>query len=154
MTMAFALPADVEVLARSADGVSSAFLVDPRDEVFAGHYPGFPVLPGVMLVEAVVRTVRAWGHDPRCELVALDRARFLRPVRPGERVFTDVAAVAGTGGLSVKATARTDAGRVAEFRMTFGDPLVECGRFRTAARACCSTGWTRFGRVSRWWRAK
>ncbi|CAM3751571.1 3-hydroxyacyl-ACP dehydratase FabZ family protein [Kibdelosporangium persicum] len=125
MTAAVALPAEVEVLSRSAQGVSSAFTVDPDDEVFAGHYPGFPVLPGVMLLEAAARTARQWERMPPGELVAMDRARFLRPVRPGERVTTDVEVIPDGDGSSVRATARTDAGRVAEFRMRFGKrPVV------------------------------
>ncbi len=50
---------------------------------FDGHFPGAPVLPGVVLLDEAIRTIElAGGGEPRCWRVA--SVKFLRPVAPGE----------------------------------------------------------------------
>ena len=56
--------------------------VDPEDPVFAGHYPGFPILPGLFVVEHVHAAVR--DRLPGKRVSAVQRAKFLRPVFPGD----------------------------------------------------------------------
>jgi 3-hydroxyacyl-[acyl-carrier-protein] dehydratase len=60
--------------------------IDPADPVFAGHYPGFPILPGLFLVEYVHRAVLAGSAGRPLRATALERVRFRRPVRPGDLV--------------------------------------------------------------------
>ena len=50
---------------------------------FDGHFPGAPVLPGVVLLDEAIRAVElAAGGEPRCWRVA--SVKFLRAVAPGE----------------------------------------------------------------------
>lgn len=50
---------------------------------FAGHFPGAPVLPGVVLLDAAIRALElADGGEPRCWRAA--SVKFLRAVGPGE----------------------------------------------------------------------
>ena len=50
---------------------------------FAGHFPGAPIVPGVVLLDEAVRAIElADGGEPRCWRIA--SVKFLRPVRPGE----------------------------------------------------------------------
>lgn len=50
---------------------------------FAGHFPGAPVLPGVVLLDETIRAIeRANGGEPRCWRVA--SVKFLQVVAPGE----------------------------------------------------------------------
>lgn len=64
--------------------------VDPDAAFFAGHFPGNPILPGVIIVEALAQTgALAAMADPdsagKLALFAgIDRVRFRRQVRPGE----------------------------------------------------------------------
>ena len=57
---------------------------------FAGHFPGYPVLPGVLIVEALAQTgALAVLADDRFSgrvvlLGGVDKARFRRQVRPGD----------------------------------------------------------------------
>lgn len=50
---------------------------------FAGHFPGAPVLPGVVLLDEAVRAIElADGGQPRCWRIA--SVKFLRVIAPGE----------------------------------------------------------------------
>lgn len=50
---------------------------------FEGHFPGSPVLPGVVLLDEAIRAIElADGGEARCWRVA--SVKFLRPVSPGE----------------------------------------------------------------------
>jgi 3-hydroxyacyl-[acyl-carrier-protein] dehydratase len=58
-----------------------------------GHMPGFPLFPGVLMCEAAAQlccfyniTQKVNGVDVLMGLGGIDEARFLRPVRPGDRL--------------------------------------------------------------------
>ena len=68
-----------------------------NEEVFQGHFPGRPILPGVLILEALAQ---AGGFmllntvpDPNTKLIyftAIDKARFRRPVIPGDQLILEV----------------------------------------------------------------
>ena len=60
---------------------------------FTGHFPGFPVMPGVMIIEAMAQTagilVTAVAPHTRGKLMFLasvDEAKFRKPVLPGDQL--------------------------------------------------------------------
>ena len=64
-----------------------------NEEFFAGHFPGHPVVPGVLLVEAMAQAggILLLHDDPERErklllFMSIERARFRKPVVPGDRV--------------------------------------------------------------------
>jgi 3-hydroxyacyl-[acyl-carrier-protein] dehydratase len=64
------------------------------DPMFAGHFPGDPLVPGVILTEALAQTagiVAASAHpqnsQPRFLLSAIRQMKFLRAVRPEEKII-------------------------------------------------------------------
>lgn len=61
------------------------------EEFFTGHFPGDPVVPGVILVESMAQSCRAWlnrklGRKADGFIASIERAKFIRPVRPGDVV--------------------------------------------------------------------
>jgi 3-hydroxymyristoyl/3-hydroxydecanoyl-(acyl carrier protein) dehydratase len=59
------------------------FTVLPDHPALPGHFPGRPVVPGVLLLDAVMEAVRASGAG---EPAGVFRAKFPAPVLPGEEV--------------------------------------------------------------------
>ena len=67
--------------------------IEPDEPAFEGHYPGFPILPGVCVIECVHRSALA-THPQRAavepRLVAIETARFLAPVYPGDEISVEL----------------------------------------------------------------
>ena len=71
--------------------------VTADEEIFNGHFPGHAILPGVFLVEGMAQAggILLLHDDPQREekllyFMSLDRARFRRPVVPGDQVRYEV----------------------------------------------------------------
>ena len=94
------LVAPVTAEATGPGRATSRFPLDPAEPLLAGHYPGFPIFPGVCLVECAHRTslgaVDGGGGPVR--LAEVESARFLGPVFPGDTVHTETVATAVDGG--------------------------------------------------------
>ena len=78
--------------------------VSIQENYFAGHFPGKPIMPGVLIVEAMAQTggVLLLQEVPDREkkllyFVAIDDARFRRPVLPGEQLRIEVTVIAWRG---------------------------------------------------------
>jgi beta-hydroxyacyl-ACP dehydratase FabZ len=67
--------------------------VTHNEPYFAGHFPGFPVMPGVLIIEAMAQLSGLIILAPRTEpeerhmvFMGMDKVRFRRVVRPGDRL--------------------------------------------------------------------
>lgn len=58
------------------------FEIAPDHPSLPGHFPGNPVVPGVLLLERVLEAVEAAGTAPRA--LRLPQVKFLQPLLPGQ----------------------------------------------------------------------
>jgi 3-hydroxyacyl-[acyl-carrier-protein] dehydratase len=80
-------------------------LVDPADPIFAGHFPAKPILPGVLLIEAVAQTAGVMlgsGASGKAGggvalLGAVNRFKFLKAVTPGQELRIETKMLAEMG---------------------------------------------------------
>jgi len=104
----------------SAIGVKNVTINEP---FFQGHFPDFPVMPGVLLIEGMAQTagalcVASLGNDYEPQLVyfmSIDRAKFRRPVTPGDTVHYHVHKIRNRGRVwRFRAEAKVGGNSVAE----------------------------------------
>ncbi|ONH37564.1 MULTISPECIES: hypothetical protein [Protofrankia] len=100
-------------------GLSARATIDPADPVFAGHYRGFALLPGLFLVEYVSAAVRAATAQAGIRPVAVERAKFHRPVFPGDELAIEASLAVDNGELRCVATVATAVGPVADVRLSY-----------------------------------
>ena len=81
------------VLGKSATGVK---YLSPDEEFFKGHFPGFPVMPGVLTIEsisqvgAVLMALTPEFTGRICFFTGIDELKFKRKIVPGETITIKV----------------------------------------------------------------
>ena len=88
----------------SAVGIKA---VSGNEPYFVGHFPGHPIMPGVLIVEAMAQAAGALAmlsqedteHGKLVFLASVDKTRFKRPVTPGILLELHVKKVASKGPL-------------------------------------------------------
>jgi 3-hydroxyacyl-[acyl-carrier-protein] dehydratase len=75
--------------------------VSANEPFFSGHFPGFPIMPGVLIVEAMAQAGGALlltevpdRDDKLMVFTGIERARFRRPVVPGDQLRIEVEVLA------------------------------------------------------------
>ncbi len=105
---------------RSAVGVKN---VSINDGFFQGHFPGHPVMPGVLIIESMAQTaavlvVETLGPEAAGKVVyfmSIEAAKFRRPVHPGDQLRIHVTKDRNRGNVwKFSAVARVDGVSVAE----------------------------------------
>ena len=88
-----------EIIERSDSRIVGVKTFSGDDWFFAGHYPGYPLVPGVLLCEAatqcgaILLSRKLAGNDAAGKVPVLTRmndVRFKRMVRPGEKIVMEV----------------------------------------------------------------
>ncbi|MDA8099647.1 MAG: 3-hydroxyacyl-ACP dehydratase FabZ [Nitrospiraceae bacterium] len=99
--------------------------VTMNEPFFQGHFPGHPIMPGVLLIEAMAQVggVYALRIDPNptskvVYFMSIDKAKFRKPVVPGDQVRFELELTKQRGGImAFKGVATVDGGAVAEAEM-------------------------------------
>ncbi|OGW53591.1 MAG: 3-hydroxyacyl-[acyl-carrier-protein] dehydratase FabZ [Nitrospirae bacterium RBG_19FT_COMBO_55_12] len=104
-------------------GIKNVTINEP---FFQGHFPGHPIMPGVLLLEAMaqtggvlaLRSAAEAGADVKSKLLyfmTIDKAKFRKPVVPGDQVRFELEQIKDRGNVrSYKAVALVDGALVAE----------------------------------------
>ena len=112
--------------------------VSANEPFFGGHFPGMPVMPGVLQIEALAQasaflTASLEGFDPGKQvafLMSIDEVKFRRLVEPGDRLDLEVELVQSRRGIiKVHGKSSVDGDRACEATITAAI------RERPAARA-------------------
>ncbi len=94
-----------------------------NEPFFAGHFPGHPVMPGVLILESLAQACAILAYksadlDPTREvsyLMAIDGAKFRKPVVPGDRLDLEVSVLKHKGAVwKQKGVASVNGVKVAE----------------------------------------
>ena len=105
---------------QSATGIKN---VTVNENFFQGHFPGHPVMPGVLIIESMAQTaavlvVETLGPDAQGKLVyfmSIEGAKFRRPVVPGDQLHIHIVKQRNRGNVwKFHAIARVDGVAVAE----------------------------------------
>ena len=105
---------------QSATGVKN---VTVNENFFQGHFPGHPVMPGVLIIESMAQTaavlvVETLGPDAQGKLVyfmSIEGAKFRRPVVPGDQLRIHIVKERNRGNVwKFHAVAKVDGVAVAE----------------------------------------
>ncbi|MCI0362325.1 MAG: UDP-3-O-acyl-N-acetylglucosamine deacetylase [Phycisphaerales bacterium] len=116
---------------RKATGIKNVTINEP---FFEGHYPGTPIMPGVLLVEAMAQLggllmSRKLEHTGKIAvLLSLDKVKLRRPVTPGDQVILEAEAVQAktkTGTLKCRAFVGGKLAAEAQIRFMMVDAELE-----------------------------
>ena len=69
-----------------------------NEPFFQGHFPGHPIMPGVLIVEAMAQaggilgmaSISETGENVRMFFMGIDQAKFRKPVVPGDQLILEV----------------------------------------------------------------
>jgi 3-hydroxyacyl-[acyl-carrier-protein] dehydratase len=111
-----------ELEAERVVGIKNVTVNEP---FFAGHFPDYPVMPGVLIIEAMAQVagvlVLSGIPDRKNKLVLLagvDGAKFRKPVRPGDQLRMEMKILRSRASMAkVSGTATVDGTVVAEAEM-------------------------------------
>ncbi len=100
-----------------------------NEPFFQGHFPGIPIMPGVLIVEAmaqaggvlIAKSVDLESMGALIYFMSIDKVRFRKPVEPGDQLILELEI------LKIRSRAAKMAGRA-----TVGDTLVAQGEFMAA----------------------
>lgn len=106
--------------------------VTSNEPFFQGHFPGAPIMPGVLLLEALAQAggilVHQKGYDKKIAvLLNITKAKFRRPVVPGDVLYLEVKGlhISGMGG-KINGKAKVQDQLAAEAELSFA--LVDKGQ--------------------------
>ncbi|MBK9167497.1 MAG: 3-hydroxyacyl-ACP dehydratase FabZ [Bryobacterales bacterium] len=118
----------VEMEAERIVGIKN---VTANEPFFTGHFPDYPVMPGVLIVEAMAQTIGVLilstipDRDEKLVLLAsVDFAKFRRPVVPGDQLRIEMSVVrrkASVAKMAGKATVNGTVVAEAEMMCTLAD---------------------------------
>ena len=115
----------------SAEGYKNVTINEP---FFQGHFPGYPVMPGVLILEALAQlgAVAVLGNEETKGKLALftgiDKVRFRRQVVPGDQLQMEARVIrmrSSMGKAAVKATVEGELAAEGEIMFAITDPAAK-----------------------------
>jgi 3-hydroxyacyl-[acyl-carrier-protein] dehydratase len=86
-----------EIISAGEKHITARHVFTEKEFFFAGHFPRYPVVPGVILVETMaqsggagLRKLGILGGEDLFFLASVDKVKFRRQVRPGDEVRSEI----------------------------------------------------------------
>jgi len=86
-----------EIIEASNEKIAARRIFSESEYFFKGHFPDYPVVPGVILVETMaqsggagLRKLGVLGEDSLFFFASVDKVKFRRQVRPGDEVRSEI----------------------------------------------------------------
>ncbi len=91
--------------------------VSVNEPFFEGHFPEYPLMPGVLLLEGIAQTAGLLllkdSENTIPLFLGIDKTRFKKEVRPGDRIFYEVKIISEKAGIyKFEATVSNDRGEI------------------------------------------
>jgi 3-hydroxyacyl-[acyl-carrier-protein] dehydratase len=119
------------VISLETDKITAIKNVSLNEPFFPGHFPGMPIMPGVLIIEAMAQAggilaARTSDYDPEKQVVmfmAIDKVKFRKPVTPGDQLVMEIVPLRRGKIWKMQGTAKVDGQVVctAEFLATMAD---------------------------------
>ena len=113
----------------TVDKIVARKMVTANEPFFEGHFPGNPIMPGVLIVEALAQAgallvAPQVGFDPARQVIffmAIDKVKFRKPVVPGDALILEVTPLRKGGSVwKMRGEAKVDGVVVAEAEFIAG----------------------------------
>ena len=97
-----------EVLEVNAESIVAKWFVSPEAEFFKGHFPNFPIMPGVLVLEAMAQSCGVLGSHIMSQtanessvylLCGIEKVRFRKKVLPGDTLVFKSSVLASKRGI-------------------------------------------------------
>ena len=86
-----------EIISFDEEKIIARHVFSENEFFFAGHFPGYPVVPGVILIETMaqsggagLRKLGILGAEKLFFLATVDKVKFRRQVRPGDELRSEI----------------------------------------------------------------
>jgi len=119
------------VVSIEPDKITAIKNVSLNEPFFPGHFPGMPIMPGVLIIEAMAQAggilaARTSDYNPETQVVmfmAIDKVKFRKPVTPGDQLVMEIVPLRRGKIWKMQGTAKVDGQVVctAEFLATMAD---------------------------------
>jgi 3-hydroxyacyl-[acyl-carrier-protein] dehydratase len=123
-----------EIISADKEKIVARHVFTEKEFFFRGHFPGSPVVPGVILVETMaqaggagLRKTGVLGGDSLFFLGTIDKAKFRRQVRPGDEVRLEIENLRVSGKMikqAGKAFVGDEVAAEAEWMCLVGNPAL------------------------------
>ncbi len=110
------------VLEKGEDTIKTLKNVSANEPQFQGHFSFYPIMPGVLIVEAMAQSAGLLfseeGSDKKMLFMGIDNCKFRQEVRPGDQLIMEIEVIKKRGSiLRFKGVASVDGKKVAEAEM-------------------------------------